>query len=338
MDADRLAAAIAFAQQKPSPWPKDFATQEQIFGRLLGPMPKTRADTNGVIVRRGQLVATFGDVTAVDPTYSVAKSLLATVTAIAVRDGRIGDLDEPVAARVHDGGYEGINAKVTWRHHLQQESEWQGVMFGKDHAFLDPVEFGAGVRKPRERQDPGTYYEYNDVRINRFALSLLRVFGEPVPEVFAAQVMTPIGASTTWRWIPYENAIVDIDGKPMPSISGGTRWGGGVHISALDLARLGLLWQRGGAWGERQLLPTSFVRAALTPSAHGPDYGFLFWLNTRQQNWPGLPKTCFGARGAGNNTVFVSPEHELVIVWRWHATEGGADATFFRMVVEAITG
>jgi CubicO group peptidase (beta-lactamase class C family) len=335
-DADKLAAAIAFAQKHATDWPKDFRDQQKIFGRLLGPMPKTRADTNGVIVRRGRLVATFGDVTAVDPTYSVAKSLLATVTAIAVRDARIADLDEPVGKRVTDGGYAAPNDSITWRHHLQQESEWQGDMFGKDDRFLEADEFGQGMRRPRERKQPGTFYEYNDVRINRFALSLLRVFGKPVPDVLAAEVMQPIGASDTWRWIPYDNAMVEVDGKPMPSVSGGTRWGGGVRISALDLARLGLLWQRGGAWGDRQLLPPAFMSAALTPSAHGPDYGFLFWLNSKQKNWPGLPRTCFGARGAGSNTVFVSPEHELVIVWRWHATGDAADAQFFKMVVDAI--
>jgi hypothetical protein len=109
-----------------------------------------------------------------------------------------------------------------------------------------------------------------------------------------------------------------------------------VHIHSLDLARFGLLWQRGGRWGDEQLLPPAFVAAALQPSAHGPDYGFLFWLDTKQKNWPGLPANCFGARGAGSNTVLVSPDHELVIVWRWHATAGNADAKFFRMVVDAI--
>src|SRR5262249_51146230 len=61
MDPSRLAAAVAFAQAHPTGWPRDFSTQEQQFGRLLGPIPKTRADTNGVIVRRGCLVAEFGD-------------------------------------------------------------------------------------------------------------------------------------------------------------------------------------------------------------------------------------------------------------------------------------
>ena len=105
-DAERLAAAIAFAEQHPTDWPKDFHTQEQMFGRLLGPIPEDRAGTNGVIVRSGRIVATFGEVERCDPVYSIAKSMLSTVAAIAVQKGAIGDLDEPLGKRVHDGGYE----------------------------------------------------------------------------------------------------------------------------------------------------------------------------------------------------------------------------------------
>ncbi len=338
MDPTKLAAAIAFAQSNPTEWPADFSTQEQQFGALLGPIPKTRAATNGVIVRHGYVVGEFGDTAAVDPTYSVAKSLLATVAGVAVRERAIVDLDEPVERRVHDGGYDSAhNAAVTWRHHLQQESEWDGEMWGKRSDFVGAQAFGQGERKPRALEAPGSRYEYNDVRINRFALSLLRVLGKPVPEVFRDEVMTKIGASSTWRWIPYDNAFVEEGGVRMPSVSGGTRWGGGVWIATTDLARLGTLWLRDGRWGEQQLLPREYVVTALQRSVHGPDYGLLWWLNTAGKNWPGLPRNAFGARGAGSNTVFVSPDHDLVIVWRWHGTKNNADAKFFAKVIDAIT-
>ena len=50
------------------------------------------------------------------------------------------------------------------------------------------------------------HYEYNDVRINRFALSLLQLFKKPIPDVFRDEVMNPIGASNTWKWVPYANS------------------------------------------------------------------------------------------------------------------------------------
>ena len=333
MDPERLAAAVEFARSRETTREIDFSDQERIFGSLLGSVPTRRATTNGLVIYKGYVVAEFGDTTWVDPTYSAAKSMMATVAGIAVRDGLIR-LDEPVGRLVRDGGYESPqNARVTWKMHLQQESEWEGEMFGKRHDFVGRAAFGEGERQPRELQTPGSFYEYNDVRVNRLGLSLLRVFRKPVPEVFRDEVMNLIGASNGWKWVPYHNSYVEIDGRRMASVSGGTRWGGGVWIDSWDMARFGYLWLRGGRWGERQILPAAFVRAALTPSLHGPDYGYLWWLNTAQRNYPGLPKTAYGARGAGSNTITILPEQDLVVVWRWHR---GNEADFVQRVLAAI--
>lgn len=334
IDPLKLAEAVAYAQAHETGRAKDFSDQRQTFGEPLGSLPTKRAATNGLVIYKGFVVATFGDTHAVDPTYSVAKSMLSSVAGIAVRDGKIADLEQPVGKTVLDGGYASAhNAPITWRQHLQQESEWEGSMWGKNADFVGHEAFGAGERKPRALQAPGSYYEYNDARINRFALSLLRVFEEPVPEVFEREIMDPIGASSTWKWVPYTNSYVDIDGKRMPSVSGGTRWGGGMWIDSWDMARFGLLWQRGGVWNGRTILPPAYVKAALSPSEHGPDYGYLWWLNTRGKNLPGLPDSAFAALGAGSNDIVVSPEHDLVIVWRWHA---GNPAEFAQRVIAAL--
>ncbi|MFK3736513.1 serine hydrolase domain-containing protein [Massilia sp. TN1-12] len=334
MDPDKLAAAVAFAQAHETTRARDFSDQQQTFGQPLGSLPTRRAATNGVVIYKGHVVAEFGDTHAVDPTYSVAKSMLSTVAGIAVRDGRIADLDAPVGKTVQDGGYASArNAQVTWKQHLQQETEWEGSLWGKNADFVGKEAFGAGERKPRALEAPGKHYEYNDVRINRLALSLLRVFGKAVPDVFQQEVMDPIGASSTWKWVPYTNSYVELDGKLVPSVSGGTRWGGGMWIDSWDMARFGYLWLRGGNWAGRQILPPGYVRQALVPSEHGPDYGYLFWLNTKGKNLPGLPPTAYAALGAGSNDIVISPEHDLVVVWRWHA---GNTAEFSRRVIEAI--
>jgi CubicO group peptidase (beta-lactamase class C family) len=334
MDPATLESAVDFARTRESTREMDFSDQERIFGSMLGSVPDIRAKTNGIVIYKGYVVAEFGDTTWADPTYSVAKSMLSTVAAIAMRDGRIAGLDEPVGKTVKDGGYDSPhNALVTWKMHLQQESEWQGTMFGKKDDFVGKEAFGEGERKPRDIRQPGTFYEYNDVRINRFGLSLLRTFGQSVPTVFRREVMDPIGASNTWRWIPYHNSFVDIDGRKLASVSGGTRWGGGMWINAEDMARFGYLWLRGGKWGEKQIVPAAFVKSALTPSQHGPDYGYLWWLNTQVKNYPDLPTTAYGARGAGSNTITILPEQDLVVVWRWHA---GNEAEFVKRVMAAI--
>jgi len=336
LDAAKLAEAVTWAQTRESNRAMDFSDQEKIFGSLLGSVPTKRARTNGVVIYKGYVVAEFGDTTWVDPTYSVAKSMLATVAALAVRDGKITNLDAPVGTTVKDGGYDSPrNAQVTWKMHLQQETEWEGTMFGKKDDFVGAEAFGDGERKPRELKRPGSFYEYNDVRINRFGMSLLQTFRKPVPEVFRDEVMDVIGASNSWKWVPYHNSYVAIDGKKMPSVSGGTRWGGGMWINSWDMARFGYLWLRGGKWSDKQIVPPAFVKEALTASKieSSPDYGYLWWLNTAGRNYPGLPANVYGARGAGSNTILISPDHDLVVVWRWHA---GNEGEFAKRIIAAI--
>jgi CubicO group peptidase (beta-lactamase class C family) len=333
MDAAKLAEAVSFMMSHETNRARDFSDQEIMFGKLLGSVPTERAATNGLIIRHGYIVGEFGDTMRPDPTYSVAKSMLSTVAGIALQRGLISSLDDPVANAIKDGGYETPHDRlVTWRNHLQQESEWEGEMWGKNANFIGKEAFGNGEMKPRAIQAPGTQYEYNDVRINRFSLSLLELLKKPIPDVFRDEVMNPIGASNKWNWVPYTNSYVMIDGKRMASVSGGTRWGGGVWINSYDMARFGLLWLRRGKWGDRQIVPESYVKLATTASAHGPDYGFLWWLNTTGKEWPGSPTNSFEARGNGGNIIYIDPTNDLVVVWRWSLDSSQG----FRKVVESI--
>jgi len=318
MDSIKLQVAIDFAQAHGSTW--DFERdQVRTFGRPLGPLPKQRAATNGIIVRHGYIVASFGDIKANDPVYSVAKSFLSTVAALAVDRGLIKNVNDPVANYIPDGGYDSPhNRLITWKNHLQQESEWEGNMWGKNSDFVGTTEFGAGERKPRAIQPPGAFYEYNDVRINRFSLSLLRLFGTGLPDVLRGGIMDPIGASKEWRWVPYDNSQVEIGGRQIGSVSGGTRWGGGLWINSEDLARFGLFVLNRGKWNGRQLVSEKWFRDAVTPSEHGPDYGYLWWLNTKQRQWPSAPASSFAALGNGSNTIWIDPDHDIVFVWHWH--------------------
>jgi CubicO group peptidase (beta-lactamase class C family) len=335
-DAGKLQQAIEYAQAHDSTW--DFEKDQlRTFGTPLGPVPKQRAATNGIILRHGFIAAEFGDTKANDPVYSVAKSFLSTVCSLAVERGLIKDVNDPVAKYIHDGGYDSPhNAKITWKNHLQQESEWEGTLWGKNANFIGHEEFGAGEMQPRPIREPGSYYEYNDVRINRFSLSLLRLFGKGLPEVLKTSIMDPIGASQEWRWVPYSNSTVEIEGRKVASVSGGTRWGGGLWINSEDLARFGLLILNHGRWSDRQLVSEKWLKDAVAPSAHGPDYGYLWWLNTTRHQWPSGPASSFAAIGNGSNTIWIDPEHDIVFVWHWY--EGRAMDGMVQRIMAALNG
>jgi len=335
MDEALLAQAIELVKTRDSGWAKtDYkADQLRTFGRPLGPVPESRGATNGIVIKNGYIVAEFGDTNVVEPTYSVAKSYLSTILGLTIDRGMIKNITDPVGNYVKDGGYDSPhNAKITWEHHARQTSEWEGTLFGKPSTFLGTEEFGNGQMKPRAINEPGTYYEYNDVRVNRFALSLLRLWKRPMGDVLKSEIMDPIGASNTWKWLGYDNADVDIDGKMIKSVTGGTRWGGGIWMTARDHARFALLMARNGKWNGKQLVPEAWIKQATTPGgvANSPDYGYLWWLNSKGGG-RGQPTTSYQARGNGGHTLFIDPEHDLVAVLRWNS---GGD--FYQRVVASI--
>ena len=167
----------------------------------------------------------------------------------------------------------------------------------------------------------GSVHEYNDTRVNLLALLATNVWRRPLPDVLREHVMDPIGASHTWRWFGYDNAWIVLDGSLVQSVSGGGHWGGGMFISAFDLARFGLLTVRDGRWQDRQVVSREWLRLARTPTTVQPNYGFMnFYLNTERKQWPSAPAEAFGHLGNGTNLVYCDPTRDLVIVARWIET------------------
>lgn len=285
---------------------------------IVGPTKK-RGGPAGVILKDGYLVAQWGDVNRVDMTFSVTKSYLSTVAGLAIDAGLITNVNDKVKDYVWDGTFEGKhNSKITWDHLLTQSSDWSGSLFGMpDWADRPPRQGGIDDWKNRELREPGTVFEYNDVRVNLLAYSLLQVWRRSLPEVLKVKIMDPIGASTTWRWYGYETSWVDVDGYQIQSVSGGGHSGGGVFINALDHARFGLLFLGNGKWKNKQLISEDWVKQVQHPSKADESYGYMWWLNRGSRSVDGIPETVYFAAGFGGNYIVVDQEHNLVVVTRW---------------------
>lgn len=327
-----LAELTAFARSHESTtWPPAIVNDEGIFdnasitdaaewNELIGPV-KPRGAPNGVILRRGYLVAEWGDTRRADMTFSISKSYLSLLAGLALKDGLIRDLDDTVRSHGLDDGYDAPqNQSITWRHLLHQTSEWEGTLWDKpDLADRNRSISGDNSLKGthRDLQAPGSYWEYNDVRVNRLSLSLLRLFRRPLPEVLKERILDPIGASDSWEWPAYRNANVEIDGRQMPSVPGGGHWGGGLWINSRDHARVGQLVLNRGSWDGREILPWGILQGLLEPSPVNPGYASLWWLNPGREALPAAPESAVLARGGGANLIVVDAEHELVLVSRW---------------------
>jgi hypothetical protein len=324
MDAEKLAGAVVLAQQQAVVEPADlalaimdsFAPREPDF-RILGPT-QPRAGSAGLVIRRGFIVAEWGELERVDMTFSVVKSYLSTIMALALRDGLVDDIHAPVSRWVRDGKFATAhNSSITWHHLMNQTSDWQGALWDVPD-WADRPEGDDRAQWPnRVLHEPGSHFKYNDVRINLAAFALLQVWREPLPVVLKREVMDPIGASTTWRWHGYENSWVTLDGQQMQSVSGGGHFGGGMFINTLDHARLGLLFLRNGNWQGRQIIPTDWIEAMRTPTPAKPDYGYMWWLNTGRERIPEAPASAFWAAGFGGNFIYIDQLNDLLIVLRW---------------------
>jgi CubicO group peptidase (beta-lactamase class C family) len=318
-----LDSAVKFAQANENKFDRDMriatlkAYANEPDFKIIGPT-KERGGPAGLIIKNGYIVAQWGDISRVDMTNSVTKSFLSTIAGLAIDERLIKNVNDKVNSYVWDGTYNGEhNSKITWDNLLTQTSDWSGTLFDlPDWADRPPKEGNIDDWKNRKLNEPGTFFKYNDVRVNVLAYSLLQVWRKPLPMVLKEKIMDSIGASTTWRWFGYDNSFVNIDGIMMQSVSGGGHHGGGLFISTLDQARFGLLFLRNGKWKSQQLISEKWVKSVHQPSNSFKDYGYMWWMNTSKK-WKDVSSEIYYAAGAGGNYIVVDNEHDLVVVTRW---------------------
>jgi CubicO group peptidase (beta-lactamase class C family) len=343
-----IAAAAAHAAEHETPWGRDLAAvvaanfeEEAPWNETLGPV-RPRGGPQGLLLRHGRILAEWGDTNRADMTFSVAKSYLAILAGLAWDRGLLRDPQDLVRQTIDDGGFEPPhNSLITWHHLLQQTSEWEGTLWGKPdlidrHRAVAGMPSRAKKGTHRDLAPPGEFWEYNDVRINRLALALTRLWRRPLEEVFRELVMEPLGASPGWEWHGYRNSWIEIDGRQVQSVSGGGHWGGGVFVGARDQARIGLLILNRGRWNGERILSEAWTRRMIEPAALNPRYGYLWWLNTGRALYPSAPETSCFARGAGGNLTWIDPEHDLVAVLRW--TAPAAMDGFMKIVLDGLRG
>ena len=317
---------------------KGFSTEP--YHSIKGPTKK-RGETNGLIIKDGYIIASWGDTKRVDMTFSVTKSYLSAVAGIAVDKNLIRSEKDFVSNYVWDKTFDGEkNSQITWEHLLNQSSDWFGNLFGINH-WEDRPDISKSIDEWRSepQKKSGTHYKYNDVRVNVLSYSLLQVFRESLPKVLKKTIMDPIDASDTWRWYGYENSWVNIDGVKTQSVSGGGHNGGGIFISSEDHARFGLLFLNKGVWNGKRIISKEWIEKSISPSNTNPEYGYMWWINSRlgedyqTTDWKNVPTNIFYGSGFGGNKVIIVPDENMVIVGRWFGSQ--TESTFIKMILDS---
>lgn len=335
MNTEKLLQAIELAKGNTVVDPKDMEKfindgwGEEPHFSIIGPV-KDREQGSGLVIKNGYIVGEWGDLHREDMTFSVAKSYLSIVAGLAFDEGLIADVNHRVSDYFpHESFSQPHNEDITWGHFLSQSSDWSGTLWGKPDWADRPASNDPAVAINRQMHRPGTFFKYNDTRVNMLAYSLLNVFEQPLDEILKTRIMDPIGASADWEWHGYENSWVEINGQRMQSPSGGAHWGGGLFISTMDHARFGYLLLRNGDWDGQQLISKDWIKKSRKSSSNNNHYGYLWWLNYHNQIVRNAPTNAFYASGGGGNYIWVDQVNDLLIVMRWVPN--------MRPVVSAIT-
>ncbi len=271
---------------------------------VTGPL-RDGTGASGVIRHGGEVVATWGDTGQADMLFSATKSFVSIVAGLAHDRGLLPDVDEPVVWRADLPALATPYGRaITWRHLLQQTSQWDGELWGKPTS--------ADAQSAQLGGPPGSAWSDNDVRVNLLCLALTVLCGRSLPDLLGEYLLDPLDTSPSWSWHGYRDSFVGIDGEAVPVVSGGAHWGGGLWMSAPDLALVGEVLLRPG------LLSAEWIDWSWRPGELRPEYGFLWWLNDSGAVFPSAPTTGRCAHGnGGRHLLWVDPERDLVIASHW---------------------
>ena len=345
-DSKKLNKAIEFVIENQNNGDKDLRVEVlkrwsiEPYHTIKGPTKK-RGEANGLIIKDGYIIASWGDTKRVDMTFSVTKSYLSAVAGIAVDKKLIRSEKDYVSNYIWDKTFDGEkNSRISWENLLNQSSDWAGNLFGiNDWEDRPDINKSLDEWRLEPQKEPGTFYKYNDVRVNVLAYSLLQVYRESLPKVLKKTIMDPIGASDSWRWYGYENSWVNIDGLMIQSVSGGGHSGGGIFINSEDHARFGLLYLNKGKWNGKRIISEEWIKKSITPSKTNPEYGYMWWINSelgkdyQTTDWKNVPTNIFYGSGFGGNEVIIIPDENMVIVGRWFGSQ--TESTFIKMVLDS---
>jgi CubicO group peptidase (beta-lactamase class C family) len=272
----------------------------------------------------------------VNTSFSTAKSITSLLVGIAIDEGLIHDLDDPLTRYVpeladRDAGF----AQITLRSLLDMKS---GIAF-RDHdlpwgdkprAYYHPHLRHVLLRELRVAEAPGTRWRYNTYNPILLGLMLERATGETVSEFTSSRLWRRLGMEFPATW------SVDGDTDPIEKMESG------VNARAVDFAKLGRLVLRRGDWNGQRIVSEQWVDESVTPPPGCALADFLpqqvchhhaWWLHPAS----GEQRLAIGAWGHLGQYIYVFPNEQMVLVRFGRKLGGVSWPGVFRAVVGAVT-
>lgn len=251
--------------------------------------------------------------------FSMHKSVVAMLVGIAINEGLIAGVDDPLAKYLPQWRGE-PRAAVTLRHALQMNSGFETMRFPRQ-PFSKHVrrqigtDLAATALSFRLQDAPGTVFSYNGVNPTLLVMVLERASGRRYAAYLSEKLWRPLGNGDAAVWLDHAGGLA--------------RGATALYAVPMDWLRLGVMFLDGGRVEGRQIVPESWLREMRTPSSTNPLYGYLIWVGSQYvekrtlesfKGFAAVAEAPLAASdviyfdGLGGQRVYIIPSHDLVIV------------------------
>jgi CubicO group peptidase (beta-lactamase class C family) len=253
--------------------------------------------------------------------FSVAKSFDSALIGIAIQEGYIKNVDDPITAYLPELAERDPRFnEITIRHLLLMASgleyeEFRTLLFNSDDILTTyfPDQRKIALENTHIIDPPGLYYRYNKYHPQLLGMILERTTGMSVTEYLQTRIWNKLGMEFDGSW--------SIDSQ----VSDFEKMESGLNARAIDFAKFGVLFLNGGRWQGQQVIPQAWVEESTQPqipqdySAYYTDwydslpgkgyYKYMWYAMTREGN-----SYDFAAEGDKGQLIYASPQKNLVIV------------------------
>ena len=255
------------------------------------------------------------------PSFSIAKSFVSAMIGIAISEGKIKSVDEPVTDFIPELTDPGFR-KVTLKNLLEMRS---GIRFNEGYASpfgaMGKFYYGLNLRRYtfglKTQLPPGESYNYQSANTQLLAIVLERATGRKLPDYMGEKIWRPMGSEYDASWSV--DSRRNEEPKAFCCING----------RAVDFARFGQLYLHHGVSGGDTVIPPAWVNESLKISNNSHDsqnYPYTY-------HWRSTPSGDFFAKGILGQYIFISPAKKIVIV---RFGKKSADVAWVKLFTEII--
>ena len=248
---------------------------------------------------------------------SVSKSFTSACVGIAVKQGYIKSIDEPIFPYFKEYAkyFDPAKRKITIRNLLTMSS---GLEWDEKITYLDPKNSEIQMDRSDDpityilsrklASTPGTVWNYSAASAMLLSEIIRKATGERLDKYAEKNLFDPLGITKyTWDTMPLKRNLT------------AAAWG--LRLRPRDMAKFGLLYMNYGRWGDKQVLDTAWVKHSLNSEVSKPiirsniphGYGFQFWVGQMVQHQYKTPISY--ATGNGGQMIYFWRDMDIVLVF-----------------------